>query len=110
MSFFGKINPPAPLSHFGTSGGQALANFLSLGLKLIFILAGLYVFLQFILAGWVIIASSGDPKRLASARDKILWSLVGLTIVLGAWALIVIVEQMIGFCLGFRCPLQIIAP
>ena len=40
-------------------------------------------------SGFLFISAGGNPEKLKTARDTLLWAIIGLTIVIGAWALAV---------------------
>lgn len=89
---FGQIKNP--FSFFNASGytGEVGPNFgllvlLNNLLKLFFVIAGLWTFLNFILAGFQFLAASGDPKAIQKAWEKIYWSLIGLLFIVGSFVL-----------------------
>lgn len=91
---FGSITSPYP-SAYGdlcNSGPTLLASNL---IKLVFVGAGLFAFINFILAGFIYISSSGDPKKTAGAMQKITMSLIGLVIMVASFALAVILGQLL---------------
>ena len=76
-------------------------------IQLILIVAGLIAFVYLLLGGIKWITSGGDSAAVETARNQIIQALIGLIVVFAAWGLIVLVEQMIGVCLGFNCPFDI---
>lgn len=79
-----------------------LANVISRVIGVITIFAGLWFFIQLLYAGMSWLSSGGDSEQLASARDRIVNSFIGLTIVVAALAIMRIVEVFFGipFLLG----------
>ena len=67
---FGKINPPPGLSQFGTDPTTSLANLMSVGLKLFFIVAGLFMLVYLLLGGFEWITSGGEKEKVASAQTR----------------------------------------
>lgn len=86
----GKVINPLPSSYknlvgSGTSGGLIL--FLSNILRLVFVVAGIYAFINFILAGFQYMSAAGDSKALSAAWERIWQSLLGLIIIVGSFAM-----------------------
>lgn len=85
---FGKITPPAPFTPEKYGGYQTgLIAFLNNVLRLAIMAAGLYAFLNLIIAGYGFISAGGDPKAVSNAWAKIWQSLLGLLIILGSFVL-----------------------
>lgn len=86
---FGTIENPLPkyggLESTAATGGIVLL--FSNILRLIFVAAGIYAFVNFIVAGFQYIQAGGDTKALAAAWDRIWQSLLGLVIIVGSFAL-----------------------
>lgn len=97
---FGSIVPPAGVSKYdaeaaGSGGGLGLMIFFSNIVKLMTIVAGLWVFVNFLLAGWSIVTGSGDSGATKKAYDKILYSVIGLVIIVGSYTLIALVSLLL---------------
>ena len=56
-------------------------------LRLIFVVGGLFAFIQILLAGFQFISAGGDPKGIESAWGKIWQSIVGLLIMVLSFGL-----------------------
>lgn len=91
----GCIHPPAfipPISINPATGEvPELVNFLNIILKLIFVVAGLFAFLNLILAGFAFISAGGDPKNVTKAWDKIWQTFVGLLIIVSSFLIAAII-------------------
>ena|SRR3989344_2138375 len=61
--------------------------FLNTILKLVFIAAGLYAFFNIIFAGFDFINAAGDPKKVATAWERIYQSVLGLLIIVSSFLL-----------------------
>lgn len=87
LGIFGDINLPSALSGYGEfntpSGG--LVGLINNLYKLVTIAAGLFSIVNFILAGYGIMTSSGDPEKLSKAQNKIWFSIVGLIIIVAVF-------------------------
>lgn len=99
---FGTVAPP--ISGYDTGVG-GLVVFATNLMRLAFLGAGLWAFLNFLLAGYSFLSASGDPKKVSAAWEKIWLSLVGLIVIVGSFVL----AAIIGF-LVFGDPLFILKP
>ena len=95
------------ISNFDTCGipfldlGKLMSNILAI----MFFFAALLAFLFIIIGGIQWIAAGGDKVAAASARDRITASVVGLLIVVAAFAISVILNAVLGINLfGFSFP------
>lgn len=93
------FNPNTPGGSFGI--------IISSIFRIVLIGAGLWAFFQLLMAGFSWISSGGDKQALEAARGKLTWALIGILIVAVSWGLIVLMEQMLGFCFGLSCPVNI---
>src|SRR3989344_5334776 len=100
-----QINPPGPFS--GKDPFDSIGDIVGLSFQIILIVAAIYAVLQIIFAGYSMISSGGDKQGLESARGKIIWAIVGLIVVIGAWGLIILVEKLFGVGLGFSSPINL---
>ena len=88
----GQVTNPLPAAYQGvTSGGLIL--FLTNILRLVFVAAGIFAFINLVIAGFQYMGAGGDAKQLEQAWGKIWQSLLGLIIVVGSFAL----AALIGF-------------
>lgn len=83
---------PEQLSQAGTLG-VLIGNLVAAGI----IIAGIMTFLYLVLGGIEWILSAGDKGGLQQARDRITNALIGLTIVVAAWAIITMASNFLGF-------------
>lgn len=72
---------------YGSVANQGLITFLSNILRLVFVVAGIYAFINFIIAGFQYMSAGGDAKALTAAWGRIWQSLIGLVIIAGSFAL-----------------------
>lgn len=93
----GEIDPGSAFKPYGdvaaTGGGIIL--FFSNILRLLFVVAGIYSFLNFIVAGFQYMSAGGDSKALTAAWARIWQSLVGLVVIVGSFALAALFGQLI---------------
>jgi len=92
-SLFGNIdNPlktinPAGYGGLGADQGSGLITFLSNVIKTITISAGLFAFINLIIAGFGYISAGSDAKKTAEAWARIYMSLIGLVIIASSYVL-----------------------
>lgn len=84
-----------PLVKYGSIQDNGLTNFFTNIIRLVFVVAGIYAFINFILAGFAYMTAGGDAKKLDAAWAKIWQSLLGLVIIVGSFALISLVSLII---------------
>ena len=82
LQIFGRVTAP-PSGYFLATGGGIVA-FISVIVKLLIVIAGLYMLFNIIFAGYQFISAGGDQKSVEAAWGKIWQSLVGLLIVAGS--------------------------
>lgn len=104
---FGTIQAPPGIQApgYGSLTGGGLVNLLGNLLKFLVVIAGVYVLLQLIFAGYQFISAGGDSKAVEAAWGKIWQSLIGLLIVAGAFVL----AALFGFLI-FGDPMAILKP
>ena len=104
---FGSIADPWATLNPGAypDSPTALVTLLNNVLKTISALAGVYVLVNFILAGYDFFGASGNPEKIALAWAKIWQSVLGLVIVLGAF----IIAGVFGYVI-YGNPTAIISP
>ncbi len=101
-SIFGTVAPPIG-GYSSTIEGltQLITNILSLA----FLGAGVWAFLNFIIAGYSFLSASGDPKKITAAWERIWQSIVGLVVIVASFILAAIVGWLV-----FGDPLYILKP
>lgn len=112
IDLIGPINPPPGVNQYRSLipnpndvAAAGLIPFLNNLVKLITVIAGLYAFLNIILAGYGFMSAGDDPKKMASAWAKIWQSLIGLLIIASSFVLAIIFGWLL-----FRDPTIILKP
>lgn len=77
---------PNPFRAINTPGG-GLSLLITNGIRLFFVVAGIAALFNFLLAGFAYMTSAGDSKKLTEAGNKIWYSLIGLILIVGSFAL-----------------------
>ena len=75
---------------------QSPGNLISATVSVILIVAALAAFIYLIIGGFRWITSSGDKAGIDAARNQIQAALLGLFIVFGAWAFMLIIQAFFG--------------
>lgn len=73
-----------------------LGDFISRAVSAIMLVAGIATFMYLIWGGIEWITSGGDKDKVQSARERITQSIVGLAIVAGAWAIMLLLDYFFG--------------
>lgn len=74
-----------------------LGRVISAAFALILFIAGLLAFVFLLLGGIQWITSGGDKAGLESARNKIIHAIVGLIVVFSAWAIVILIQNFLGY-------------
>lgn len=95
LQILGKVEKTPGLARFGDLDQGGLVGLLNVVFKLLIVIAGLFTLLQLIFAGYGFISAGGDSKSVEAAWAKIWQSIVGLTVVAGAFVLAAIFGYLI---------------
>jgi len=76
--------------------GNVIANIISKGIGLLTIIAGIWFLFQTIIAGYNYMSAAGDKARIENASRKLTNSLIGLAIVVAAYALLSLIGKFLG--------------
>lgn len=100
---------PQPIGNIGEGEGFGPFNFKGVGnpiaiiativsviIGFITVAAGIYFMFQFFIGGFGWLASSGDKSRLQAAQDRLSHSLIGLIVVVAAYAIMSIIQAVTG--------------
>lgn len=83
---FGTIQPPEAVQKYGVLGGSGggLVQFISNLIVLVTVLGGVWALFNIILAGFALVTSDGDPKKVGQMTEKITTSFIGLLVMVSA--------------------------
>ena len=87
---FGTIEAPVGVAAYDAqagTGGLGLMIFFSNVIRLISIVAGLWVFVNFLLAGFTYVTAAGDSGATKKVYDKIIMSVIGLVIIASSYTI-----------------------
>lgn len=106
---FGTLNPPVAgmNSAINSTTGEltGLLDFMNNILRLVFVAAGLWVFVNLLMAGFQFINAGGDSEAVATAWAKIYQSFIGLVIIIASF----LIAAIIGIVM-FGNPMAILRP
>jgi hypothetical protein len=95
------INPLAnSYGNYNSPTGGIIGLFTNI-LRLVFVVAGIYALINFILAGYQYMSAGGDAKALTAAWNRIWQTLMGLVIVVASFAIAAIFGYLIFGDAGF---------
>lgn len=118
-AIFGDVTPPPGVNKFNdlakvggivdpSGNGLGLILFVSNMIKVVVIIAGLFGVINIISAGFTFLGSAGSPKAIEEANQKLLYSLLGLMVIVGSFAIAAIVSVILfgdpGFILNPTIP------
>ncbi len=93
----GKITPPkGTVPDVGANPSGFVANLVKTGIGLLLIVSFIIALIWTIINGLRFILASGDEKTVASAWTQIYWTLIGMVIIMGSFAIIKMVETFFG--------------
>lgn len=104
-NFFGEVSPPPGISNYGPGINVGPMRFANNILKLIIVGAGIFAFLNIIIAGYTFLGAGGDAKKVEQAWGRIWQSLLGLLFVAGSFVLAAIFGWLL-----FKDPTAILSP
>lgn len=88
-SAFGQIEAPEAVARYDTAaGGIGLLLFFSNVFQLATVIAGLWVLLNFVLAGFHYITGQGDSGAHKKVREQITNSIIGLIIIVVSYTIV----------------------
>jgi hypothetical protein len=97
----GPITPPSGVGSVESGLPTLISNVTTVAM----VIAGLVILFNIFIAGYGFMFAAGDPKKIQDAWARIWQSLIGLLIIVGAFALIRLVEIII-----FRDQVSILQP
>lgn len=79
----------------GAFGAKGIIFFFNNILRIVFLVAGIYAFVNFFIAGFQYVNAGGDPKKIEAAGNKIWHSIVGIIIMVVSFIGAVVVGQLL---------------
>lgn len=88
---FGTVPPPPGV----TAGPEGLITLLTVILRFLIVLGGVYALINIIIAGYQFMSAGGDQKNIEAAWGRIWQSLVGLLIIAASFVIIAVISQLV---------------
>ena len=106
VDIFGTINKPIS-TKYGSIGTPdlGLVSFVNNLLGLVTTIAGIFVIVNFIIAGYQYLSSNGEAQKILAAGNKILQSAIGIGLVAIAYVIAAIVGKIL-----FNDPTRLLQP
>lgn len=108
-NLFGTVTNPLPKAYQGVQSGGLLLFFTNI-LRLAFVAAGIFAFINLIIAGYQYMSAGGDAKAIAAAWNRIWQSLFGLVIIVGSFAMAALMGYVLFGDAGFILSPKIYGP
>ncbi len=87
-------------SNFTPSANSTISDLFNKGgvdiINLVFVFIGIMFFVNFVMAGWDFMLSSGDPKKAAVANQRMTNGLSGLLMAITAFLVVKILSTILG--------------
>jgi len=94
LAQIGTINAPPGVNEYGNFISGGLTSFIANIISFLLVIAGLYAFINLILAGYAFITAGDDPKKVESAWAKITQTLLGLALAAAAFLITGIISYI----------------
>jgi hypothetical protein len=104
----GKVETPTKA--YPSLAGGGLILFLTNILRLVFVAAGIFAFINLVIAGFQYMGAGGDAKQIAAAWARIWQSLLGLILVVASFALAALFGYILFGDAGFILSPKIYGP
>ena len=92
---FGTLGPTAPIDLSGLPKPNT-SNTIPTILNIVFSISASIALLMIIISGFRYVVSHGDPKGTASAKNGILYSVIGLIVVMAAYSIVAFAVKGVG--------------
>lgn len=79
---FGGISPPASMNVGGDNPVQGLGKFISFGINMFILIAGIFLILYLLWGAFDWINSGGEKERISKAQSKITHALIGMFLII----------------------------
>ena len=80
----------------GATANFTLPNFISAAIQAVIVIAGLLTFAFLVWGGIEWLTSGGDKEKYEAARGRITAAVIGLVIVVSAWAILNVITNFLG--------------
>ena len=91
----GPVQAPEGATRFGSTPARAFSMLVTILMRTIIVIAGVYATFNFLIAGLSFMSAGGDPKKIADAWAKIWQTMLGLVFTAGAFVIGGIVSYLL---------------
>lgn len=92
-----QLSPPSGLPSELTGGLETSGkNLLQVGFNLVFLAALTLVVIFFVYSGILWITSGGDPQKIKAAKSRMLYSIIGLLVIVSAFLIVSLITNILG--------------
>lgn len=92
---FGQVKEPPGVAAFNSGGNIGIIAFASVLIRTATIVAGVWVMINFILAGYTYITSQGDTGAHKKVQEKLTNSVLGLVLIVGSYTLTALISWLL---------------
>lgn len=93
---FGKIDPPFAITKIGR-GAEGINKVLNVFVNIIYTVAAIIVLFMIVIGAFQWITSGGDKEAIKSARGRITWAIIGITLLALTFVILRVLGQILGF-------------
>lgn len=93
---FGEIKPPEAVTGLGF-GAAGISQLLNRIIELIYLVAGIVFVFMVIISAVQWIMSGGDKEAVGKARSRLIYAIIGMTVLALAFVIIRVIGQITGF-------------
>ncbi len=94
-AIIGGITAPQGVGVYNCDTGNCtnigIFSFISVALRLFTVICGLFMFFNFLWAGYALITKAGDTKAFTDVRERLQYAMIGLVIIVAAYMLAAII-------------------
>lgn len=95
-SVFGKITPPQFIQNIG-SGEKGISKIITTILNIIYTVSAIVFVFMVVWSAWQWITSGGEKDKVAAARQRLTYAIIGIVILAVSALVITIIGQIVGF-------------
>lgn len=92
----GSLQVPTGIQHLQGNLPETGKRVFQLSLDLLFYFAAILAIISIVISGIQWITSVGDPSKIASAKKRLLYSIIGLVVVAGAFLIVKVILSILG--------------
>ena len=107
---YGIVNPAVPQFDNPENAPGMFGTMIAGVVGILLVGATLWAFFQLLIGGFNWISSSGDKGKLEAAQQRILQAIIGLTIVVAAWTIFLVILRFFGMSSGSGGSIELIFP